>query len=129
MQVIELGQLIADEPKRDAVHIAVVPVMLAGRVYPGDHVGLDRYGRASNLAPTLIGVIDPFLKDMQLCAGLRVWMFLYPGSINQLRHVTGRTRLSRMTMMNQKSVMAHRGIVPVKVTVESPAFLQARRWQ
>ena len=86
MQVIKLGQLIADEPKRDAVHVAVVPVTLAGQVYPGDHVGLDRNGRASTLAPTLIGVIDPFLKDVQLRAGSRVWMFLYPGSTNQLRH-------------------------------------------
>jgi hypothetical protein len=51
MQVIELGQLIADKPKRDAVHIAVVPVTLGGQAYPGEHVGLDRNGRASTLAP------------------------------------------------------------------------------
>jgi hypothetical protein len=47
-------------------------------VYPGDHVGLDGDGRASTLAPTLIGVIDPFLKDVRLLSGMRVWMFLYP---------------------------------------------------
>lgn len=84
-----LGKIIKKEDaERDAVHIAVAPMVAAERLYPGQHIGLT-YGsgstKASSRAKKLIGVVDPFL-DHHVESNQRFWMFLYPMSITSLRH-------------------------------------------
>lgn len=84
MEALKLGQLITTEANRDAVHVAVAPLVAACRLTPGVHVGLTTDGRATLDAP-LIGVVDPFLSVV-VERGQRFWLFLYPGSTQALRH-------------------------------------------
>lgn len=35
-----IGQIIATEQFRDAIHVAVAPVVAGEQLHPGDHVGL-----------------------------------------------------------------------------------------
>lgn len=84
MSELNLGRLITTEQHRDAIHIAVAPVVAAETLQPGDHVGLNAEGKADGDAKH-IGVIDPFLKST-VRAGSTVWLFLYPNTITSLRH-------------------------------------------
>ncbi len=84
-----LGQVIDNgDRRRDAIHIAVAPVTAAGRLAPGQHVGLLQDGNTDLVGPCgrNIGVVDPFLPE-EVEPGQRFWLFLYPGTITALRHV------------------------------------------
>jgi hypothetical protein len=82
-----IGKLLTKEQHRDAIHIAVMPVIAAERLSPGQHVGF--HGKPSQgvmgSARPPIGIVDPFLTGA-VCAGERFWMFLYPNTITSLRH-------------------------------------------
>jgi hypothetical protein len=85
-----LGQIIPTGPftqkqQRDAIHVAVAPVVAAHRISPGMHLGIDRNGEATNRTIKSVGVADPYLKQTVL-KGETFWLFLYPGSITSLRH-------------------------------------------
>ena len=88
----KLGTLItADDVQRDAIHIAVAPVIATEPMSPGEHIMLlekDNYERvclASN-AKLGIGIVDPFLRQT-VALGQRFYMFLYPNTITGLNHV------------------------------------------
>jgi hypothetical protein len=86
-EVTKLGELLDEHAQRDAVHIAVAPVIAAERLSPGDHIGFvgndtERVGRS---ALTPLGIVDPFLTT-RVTKGERFWMFLYPQTITSLRH-------------------------------------------
>ena len=72
---------------RDAVHIAVAPVMAHAPIGPGQHVML--IGKGDQAVPASyaasVGIVDPFLVG-GVEAGERFWLFLHPGSITSLRH-------------------------------------------
>lgn len=80
-----IGKIITTEQQRDAIHVAVAPVVAAMRLLPGMNVGLDKDGRATNRTSNPMGVVDPFLMTY-LDEGEKFWLFLYPGSITSLRH-------------------------------------------
>lgn len=85
----ELGQLIVDgDRRRDAIHIAVAPVMAVDRLTPGQHVGLVEEGDLERvgLCDRNIGIVDPFL-GAAVEPGQRFWLFLYPGTVTGLRHI------------------------------------------
>lgn len=83
---VKLGQIISDgDSLRDAIHIAVAPLEAAEKLFPGDHIGIDKDGRASKTATPQLGIVDPFLKKKVLM-GERFWMMLYPQTITSLRH-------------------------------------------
>jgi hypothetical protein len=67
-----LGKLVEGDPGRDAIHIAVLPMLALAEMQPGQH--------------TTHGVVDPFLTE-PVQPGQRYWLFLWPGSITSLRHV------------------------------------------
>jgi hypothetical protein len=87
-ETLKLGSYIEGEQHRDAVHIAVAPVVLDVESTPGDHVGFVEGSTelVTRTAKTKIGIVDPFLSACVLKKGARVWLFLYPGSITSLRH-------------------------------------------
>ncbi len=88
MDTLKLGQLITHEATKDAVHMAVAPVVADEALSPGQHVGLFDAGTAGLVAredAEHIGVVDPFLRG-NVPQGARFWLFLYPGSITGLRH-------------------------------------------
>lgn len=80
-----LGSIIDENQKRDAIHIAVEPVVAGGLLHAGDDVGLtDGYAVAGHDNP--VGIVDPFLKS-DVKKGERFWLLVYPRQITSLRHV------------------------------------------
>lgn len=74
------------EWQRDAIHVAVMPVTAAERLFPGQRVGVLPDGTASISAGKKIGIVDPFLqKPVQ--PGERLWLCLFPRTITSLKHV------------------------------------------
>lgn len=86
MSEVKLGQLVKSEAARDAVHVAVAPVVATVRMRPGCHVGLDEEG-AAEISETrhCIGIVDPFLTE-DVLPGQRFYLFLYPNTVTSLRH-------------------------------------------
>ena len=84
MDNLKLGEILESEEYRDAIHIAVAPVIAAEKLSPGEHVGIDDAGNAAAVDVT-IGIVDPFLKK-PVRKGQRFYLFLYPGTITSLRH-------------------------------------------
>lgn len=92
---LPLGKIIDSVQQRDAIHIAVAPVVAGATLNPGDHVGflvsgdIETVGRADGpfgeRHVTPIGIVDPFLT-VRLMRGDRFWLFLYPQTITSLRH-------------------------------------------
>lgn len=84
MNTLNLGQIIEGVAQRDAIHIAVAPMIAGERLGAGLHVGVGSTGQASAfVAP--IGIVDPFLKS-PVEKGQRFWLFLYPNTVTSLRH-------------------------------------------
>lgn len=79
-----LGSIIDDKQKRDAIHIAVEPVIAAHALYPGADVGFVEGGVGVCNNP--VGIVDPFLKAA-VNKGERFWLLVYPRQITSLRHV------------------------------------------
>ena len=79
-----LGQIIDDNQKRDAIHIAVLPIAATHKLFPGEDVGLVEGGAGRSNKP--LGIVDPFLKG-PVQPGQRFWMLLYPRMVTSLRHV------------------------------------------
>lgn len=87
MEDLGLGRLIGagEERRRDAIHIAVVPMTAGVPLEVGEHVGLDHVGNASSYHVPHVGIVDPYLKK-PVMSGERFWLFLYPGTVTSLRH-------------------------------------------
>lgn len=89
-----VGKKLPEYVERDAIHIAVLPVVLGPPVLDiylsGDPV---RFIGDSTILVTQcdehdsnsIGIIDPFIKEPPK-EGDRVFVFMYPGTITGLRH-------------------------------------------
>ena len=80
-----LGQLITDDAKRDAVHVAIAPVTAGEPLGPGFHVGVHD-GYAYHDQVNHIGVVDPFLPE-DIREGDCFYIFLYPNTITDMRHM------------------------------------------
>jgi hypothetical protein len=82
---LTLGQILDDTAGRDAIHVAIAPVIAGQSLDRGEPVAI-RDGRAYPDHVNPIGVIDPFLPG-GVDNGQRCWLFLKPGTITSLRHV------------------------------------------
>jgi len=80
-----LGTIIGPGEARDAIHLAVEPVIAAHDLRTGDDVGLDENGEA-HYSTSPVGIVDPFLKN-GVKQGERFWLVVYPRQITSLRHV------------------------------------------
>ncbi len=86
-QTPNIGQLITGEAARDAIHVAVAPVVAGEDLNPGVRVGLHSDGKVyKECRVGYIGAVDPYLPEM-VREGERFWLFLKPGSVTSLRHV------------------------------------------
>lgn len=80
---------------RDAIHLAVEPVVAGMLLTAGKHIGFDENGLAvtQEIASykkiknfKLLGIVDPFVKG-EVQPGDRFWLVVYPRQIKSLRHV------------------------------------------
>ncbi len=90
-----LGTIHTSPQFRDAIHLAVEPVICAQELSPGDDVVIEG-GMAYNHVPGTnvriskgggMGIIDPFIKADVIEPGQPVWFLLYPRQVHSLRHV------------------------------------------
>jgi hypothetical protein len=81
-----LGTFIDENQKRDAIHLAVEPVIAGEELFPGCHIDV-KHGIATRVkAGTGLGIVDPFLiKEIE--KGARFWFVMYPRQVRSLRHV------------------------------------------
>ena len=88
MSDLKLGTLLNTnlEYERDAIHIAVAPVVAGEDLEPAEHVGfIDKERTLIGKVKSPIGVIDPFLS-CEVKKGQKCWLFLYQNTITSLRH-------------------------------------------
>ena len=93
--ISELGHILVGHYGRDAVHIAVAPVIAAESLKPGEHVGFVSIDGATADATNTplqvgrskkpVGIVDPYLRG-SVRPGEQFWLFLYPATITSLRH-------------------------------------------
>lgn len=99
-----LGTIIGPNEKRDAIHLAVEPVIATEYLEPGQDVGLRGPGYAGDVTP-YVGIVDPFLKA-PVQKGERFWLVVYPRQIKSLRHVWSHPAFEdepeRLTIIEQK---------------------------
>ncbi len=83
---IGIGTKPGEEAVRDAIHIAVVPLIAGEKLERAEPVTIIG-GKA--MRPTdnakMVGLVDPWLH-IGVLPGERCWVFLEPGSITSLRH-------------------------------------------
>jgi len=86
-----LGTIITDGG-RDAIHLAVEPVIAGEELIPGANIGLKNgyaystTDKALNHVDKHLGIVDPFLKE-SVKPGEKFWLIVYPRQITSLRHV------------------------------------------
>lgn len=87
MSDVDLGKLITSEQHRDAVHVAIAPVVANEILAPGQHVGFlsGGDGRVGALATTRIGIVDPFIVGF-VPKDAKFFLFLYPKTVTGMRH-------------------------------------------
>ena len=81
-----LGTIIDEHQKRDAIHLAVDPVIASTALEPGQHINVKdgmAYGTAVGKG---LGIVDPFLQR-EVEKGERFWFVMYPRMVTSLRHV------------------------------------------
>lgn len=70
--------------ERDAIHIAIAPVVAMTSLSPGEHVQLHENEQAYP-GPNPIGIVDPYLKH-SAAKGETFWLCLYPETFTSLTH-------------------------------------------
>lgn len=85
MEDLKIGQLVEGKQTRDAIHIAVAPVVANEILAPGQHVGFVKDTRKFGMTGHTLGIVDPYLRGY-VPEGATFWLFLYPGSVTSIKH-------------------------------------------
>jgi len=80
-----LGTIIGEGEKRDAIHLAVLPMVAMETMAPGEPCG-PVPGGAAPYAAEKLGIVDPFLST-SVKKGETFWFVLRPRLVTSLRHV------------------------------------------
>lgn len=80
-----LGMIIDENQKRDAIHLAVEPMVSKYCMAPGQHLTANGE-MCGEYDDNAVGIVDPFLKEA-VKPGEYFWLVLYPRTIKSLRHV------------------------------------------
>lgn len=89
MSDIGIGKRIDTVQQRDAIHIAVAPVVADEDLRGGDPIEFAIAGNVEKVCKCnfdrAVGIVDPFLQGY-VRAGDCFWMFVKPNTITSLRH-------------------------------------------
>lgn len=107
---IQLGKIITDDTqKKDAIHIAVAPVIANEKLAPGQDIGFVKKGDTElvGVVPDgkAIGIVDPYLTTM-VFPEQRFWLCLYPLTITGLRHDWNHPAFDPLTIPGDSSLGA-----------------------
>lgn len=80
-----IGKIIEGNAARDAVHIAIAPVVAGEYLRPGTPVGFQPNGTVASYINKHIGIVDPFL-GLPVDKGQKFYLFLFPKTVKNLRH-------------------------------------------
>src|SRR4051812_22292017 len=81
-----LGMIIDGKQRRDAIHLAVEPVVAGERLQPGARITVVGGVAHSADDEEALGIVDPFLINPGR-KGQRVWFVMLPRMVHSLRHV------------------------------------------
>ena len=81
-----LGTIIDASQKRDAIHLAVEPVVAGHALHPGDRITVKDGVATRAYRETALGIVDPFLEGY-VEKGERFWFVMMPRMVHSLRHV------------------------------------------
>jgi hypothetical protein len=81
-----LGQIHTRAEKRDAIHLAVEPVVATGELQPGEYVTVVDGEALPAHRDDALGIVDPFLPRA-VRRGERFWFVMLPRAVHSLRHV------------------------------------------
>jgi hypothetical protein len=81
---------IPDDAGRDAIHLAVEPVVSEETLFPGQKIGFaDEAAKNARVVTTKakpLGIVDPFIPG-PVYPGNKFWLVVFPRQITSLRHV------------------------------------------
>lgn len=90
---VKIGQLAEASAGRDAIHVAVAPVVAAEKLVPGQRIGFIVASReyveakiGAAVSHEVLGIVDPFLPTL-VEEGERFYMWLLPGTTTGMRHL------------------------------------------
>lgn len=86
MSDVTLGKILTGTHHRDAIHVAIAPVVAAESLSPGQEIGFidDAKTRVGQSKKTL-GIVDPFLTS-DVRRDQQFYMFLFPQTVTGMRH-------------------------------------------
>lgn len=90
MSDIDLSKLAPEGSQRDAIHVAVVPLIAGENLHRSDDIKLsfckNKAYRCERECKEAIGIVSPFLEDYTVKAGDRFWAMLYQNTVTGMRH-------------------------------------------
>jgi hypothetical protein len=81
-----LGTIHTTPQHRDAIHLAVEPVIAGQSLRPGAHIVVEKGIAYQTEFGKGLGIVDPFLADW-VKKGEAFWFVMYPRQVHSLRHV------------------------------------------
>lgn len=83
-----LGKFPNQYAQRDAVHVAIIPIIASSGLSPGQRIGIAEENGvfcSDSDADEPIGIVDPFLTR-KVKPGERFYLCLFPGTVHGMRH-------------------------------------------
>ena len=83
-----LGQFPNQYAQRDAVHVAIIPVVASSYLSPGERIGVKVVAgvpHSEDDPEEFIGIVDPFLHR-RVKKGECFYLCLFPGTVHGMRH-------------------------------------------
>lgn len=86
MSDVKLGSVITGDSHRDAIHVAVAPVVAAENLRPGQEIGfVDEAKTAVGHSTKPLGIVDPYLKA-EVRRGQQFYILLFQNTVTGMRH-------------------------------------------
>lgn len=82
---VNLGFTPSENAHRDAIHIAVIPLVAGETLLRGTLIRHEN-GTAIATNEDGVGIVDPFLQKPLVERGTRFWCFLLPNTVTGMRH-------------------------------------------